>query len=157
MSEKDDGMRLKRESLVNIRTVRDIVSSLDRARLQPKIKTTNLLARGGKETQPLINPAALAPTIRKEQLRFKRRLESLARSQMKILGARQKLANVKEKNRQIMDLRLKLYKQHWTDTFPGIARKAGGPKALQMAGAGVKESFVKHKTFRYGGRTDAES
>lgn len=150
-------MMIKRESLVNIRTVRDIVSSLDRARIQSKIKTTNLLARGGKETQPLFNPAVLAPAILKEQLRFKRRLDSLARSRMKILGARQKLANIKEKNRQIMDLRLKLYKQHWTDTFPGMARKAGGFRTLQVAGARPQEFAVKHKTFKYGGRTDAES
>ncbi len=151
-------MKMRRESLVNIRTVREIISSLDRARLQPKVKTTNLLARGGLETQPLVNPAVIAPTLLKERQRFQRRIESLSRSRIKILGARQKLANTKEKNRQIMELRLKLYKQHWDETSPSLGRLFGQRNGrlhdqpavgIHSRGLAVKG---KHRTLRYGGR-----
>jgi hypothetical protein len=153
---------MKRESLINIRTVREIVSSLDRARLQPRVKTTNLLARGGKETQPTINPVKIAPALLKERLRFQKRIESLNRSQMKILGARQKLANTKEKNRHIMELRLKLYKQHWDETSPVRTHQPSGNGKRGLhdePGASIGSKGLapkgKHRTLRYGGRRDA--
>lgn len=148
---------MKRESLVNIRTVREIVSSLDRARIHPPIKTTNLIARSGKEPQPTINPVKIAPALLKERLRFQKRLESLNRSQMKILGAREKLANTKEKNRHIMELRLKLYKQHWAETSPIMTQLSGNGKRGLHDEPGVsirsKEQAHrgKHRTMRYGG------
>lgn len=152
---------MKRESLVNIRTVREIVSGLDRARVQPPIKTTNLIARGGKEPQPTIAPVKIASALLKERLRFQKRLESLNRSQMKILGARQKLANTKEKNRHIMELRLKLYKQHWDETSPISTQPSGNGKRGLHDESGIsipsRAQAVKgkHRTLRYGGRKNA--
>ncbi len=144
---------MKRESLVNIRTVREIIGSLDRARLQPRVKTTNLLARGGLETQPLVNPAAIAPTLLKERQRFQRRIESLGRSRIKILGARQKLANTKEKNRQIMALRLQLYQQHWDETSPVMGfQKRGAKGKLHETAVDSRATPKKYRTLKYGGR-----
>ena len=154
---------MKRESLVNVRTVREIVSSLDRSRVQPPLKTTNLLSRGGMETQPMVNPAVVANALDKERRRFQRRMESLGRSQTKMLGARQKLADTKEKNRRVMALRLDLYKQYWRDTAPEKTRLVGSHQGQsstqQIAGSRPQPLRVKqkHKTFRYGGRSYAES
>ena len=143
---------MKRESLVNIRTVREVVSSLDKARLQ-SFKTTNLLARGNKEPQPLVNQGVIAAALALERRRFDKRMACLERSQNKILKARQKLANTKEKNRQIMGLRLSLYKQYWKETSPVSARNSQAAPSedghASMNGNG--EPGFKRKKLKYGG------
>ncbi len=144
---------MKRESLLNLRTSRDVLTSLDVVRVRRFAPTMfqrmrRIVARGTKEVSPHINEATLAVELDKERRRFKRRFETVERSAAKILGFRQKLANTHEKNRRIMDLRLELQRQYWQDTSPASSRMPPGDWAR------AEESLPKFKVrrLRYGGR-----
>lgn len=143
----------KRESLLNLRTCREIVTGMDLARskkLAPTMfgRMRRIVARGTKEVSPHINEATLALELDKERRRFKRRLQTVERSQAKILGFRRKLAATHQKNKRIMDLRLELQRHYWQSTSSVGARTPNG------ADATVEESSPKFKVrrLRYGGR-----
>ena len=145
---------MKRESLLNIKTSRDILTGLDGARVQQAAPTMlqrmrRIVARGTKEFTPHLNEATLAVELDKERRRFKRRFETVERSAAKILGFRQKLANTHEKNRRIMDLRLELQRQYWKGTSPV------GQRTLHGDGARAEEPSPRFKVrqLRYGGKS----
>lgn len=109
---------MMRESLVGIRTVREVHSGLDQARRQKAIKTTSASRRVPVVVEPHVDDRTIAIALEKERRRFQRQWEVLNKFQKKMGGIRQKLVNVKEKNRRIMELRLTLSKQYWRDTSP---------------------------------------
>lgn len=109
-----------------------------------------IVARGTKEVSPHINEAMLAVELDKERRRFKRRFETVERSQAKILGFRRKLAATHERNKRIMNLRLKLQRHYWQSTSPVGPRTPNGDGATA-----VEESSPKFKArrLRYGGKS----
>ncbi len=144
---------MKRESLLNLRTSREILTGLDVARARRCATTMfermrRIVARGTEEIAPPINEAMLAVELDKERRRFKRRLESIGRSQAKVLGFRRKLAATHQKNSRIMDLRLKLQQQYWKGTSSVGSRTSHGDAAT------AEEPLPKFKVkrLRYGGR-----
>jgi len=144
---------MKRESLLNLRTCREIVTGMDIAREKRPASTMlqrmrRIVARGTKEFTPHLNEATLAVELDKERRRFKRRFETVERSAAKILGFRQKLANTHEKNRRIMDLRLELQRQYWKGTSPVGQR-------VPSDGARAEEPLPRFKVrqLRYGGKS----
>lgn len=145
---------IKRESLLNIRTCREIVTGMDVARskrLAPTMfgRMRRIIAQGTEEVTPPINEAMLAVELDKERRRFKRRLENVERSQNKILGFRRKLTGTREKNKRIMDLRLQLQRHYWDST------SSVGPRTPHGDGSATVEkplSKFKGKHLLYGGR-----
>jgi len=147
---------MKRESLLNIRTSREILTGLDGARVQQAAPTMlrrmrRIIAQGTKEATPHINEAVIAIEMEKERRRFARRLQSIERSAVKVLGFRRKLAGTHEKNRRIMDLRLELQRQYWN----GTSRLK--PRSGQTVGVAVSTEETtprfKVKRLRYGGKS----
>lgn len=148
------GTMTKRESLLNLRTCREIVTGMDLARskkLAPTMfqRMRRIVARGTEEVSPHVNEATLALELDKERRRFKRRLQTVERSQAKILGFRRKLAATHQKNSRIMDLRLELQRQYWKGTS-SIASKTpdgDGPNTQKPS------PKFKVKRLRYGGKS----
>ena len=147
---------MKRESLLNLRTSRDVLTSLDVVRkwlIAPTMfgRMRRIVAQGTKEITPHINEAVIAIELEKERRRFKRKLQAIERSMGKILASRQKLANVKEKNQRIMDLRVELQRQYWN----GTSRLK--PRSGQTVGVAVSTEETtprfKVKRLRYGGKS----
>jgi AraC-like DNA-binding protein len=145
---------MKRESLLNLKTCREIVTGMDIARGKKQAPTMfqrmrRIVARGTGEFTPHPNEATLAVELDKERSRFSRRFQKVERAAAKILGFRQKLANTHEKNRRIMDLRLELQRQYWKDTRPA------GLQAPHWAGATIEAEGrkIKVRRLRYGGRS----
>ena len=146
---------MKRESLLNLRTSREILTSLDVARLKRSSPTMlqrmRRIIQGTEEITPHINEAVIAIELHKERRRFARRLEAVERGTAKILGFRRKLAGTMEKNRQLFNLRIQLQRQYWDSTSRFQPR---APQAL-LATA-VEEQTTprfKVKRLRYGGKS----
>ena len=147
---------MKRESLLNLRTSRDVLTSLDVVRkrlIAPTMfgRMRRIVAQGTKEITPHINEAVIAIELEKERRRFARRLQSIERSAVKVLGFRRKLAGTHEKNRQLFNLRIQLQRQYWDSTSRFQPR---APQAL-LATA-VEEQTTprfKVKRLRYGGKS----
>jgi len=144
---------MKRESLLNIRTSREILTSLDMARVSSRSPTMfqrmrHQVAQGTGEFTPHVNEATLAVELDKERRRFSRRFQKVERAAAKILGFRQKLANTHEKNRRIIDLRLELQRQYWKGTSPVGQR-------VPSDGARAEEPLPRFKVrqLRYGGKS----
>lgn len=147
---------MKRESLLHLRTSREILTGLDVGRIQRPAPTMfqrmrSFIARGSKAITPHPNEAALAVELERERRRFKRRFQVVERSAGKILGFRQKLAATYEKHRRLMDLRLQLQRQYWQTTSPSH------PQASQRATDGGSQEDLRRPRFRvrrlrYGGK-----
>jgi hypothetical protein len=56
--------------------------------------------------------------LEKERRRFQRQENAFARFEKSVKHTRQKLADLKGKNRQLMDLKFKLQKEYWQKTKP---------------------------------------
>jgi hypothetical protein len=155
-AKKGGDQSMKRESLLNLRTCREIVTGMDIAREKRPSSTMlqrmrRIIARSTKEITPHLNEATLAVELDKERRRFKRRFETVERSAAKILGFRQKLANTHEKNRRIMDLRVELQRQYWNGTSRLKSRSEQTVGAA--ASTGETTPRFKVKRLRYGGRS----
>ena len=147
---------MKRESLLNLRTCREIVTGMDIARGKRQAPTMfqkmrRIVAKGTGEFTPHPNEATLAVELDKERRRFSRRFQKVERAAAKILGFRQKLANTHEKNRRIMDLRLELQRKYWKDTSPS------GQRTPTPHGNGARMEAplprFKVRQLRYGGKS----
>jgi hypothetical protein len=97
------------EALRNIKTMRQVRSSLDIVRRQ-RIRTTNSLSKSEDEASPLLNLSdpKVKQTLEKEAKRFAAREESFNRSRRRILAAREKLAVTINVNRALTQRRLEL-------------------------------------------------
>jgi hypothetical protein len=147
---------MKRESLLNLKTCREIVTGMDIARGKRSAPTMfqkmrRIVARGTGEFTPHVNEATLAVELDKERRRFSWRFQKVERAAAKILGFRQKLANTHEKNRRIMDLRLELQRKYWKDTSP-----AGQRAPSDRARAEKSLPRFKVRQLRYGGSPSDE-
>jgi len=104
---------MKSESLVNIKTFRDIRTDLEK-RGERKIKTTNSLSKTEEELKTIdsiVDDKALALTLQKERQRFSRQDLAIKRARKKLLATRRKLAKMVNKNREVMELRHQLQKE----------------------------------------------
>jgi hypothetical protein len=97
------------EALRNIKTMRQVRSSLDIARHQ-KIRTTNSLSKSEDEAAHLLSltDPRVKQTLEKETKRFAAREESFDRSRRRILKARDRLAVTININRVLTERRLEL-------------------------------------------------
>jgi hypothetical protein len=97
------------EALRNIRTMRQVKSSLDIARHQ-KPRTTNSLSKSEGETAHLLSltDPRVNQLLAKEMKHFGAMEASMDRSRGRILKARDKLATTINKNRALNELRLEL-------------------------------------------------
>jgi len=146
---------MKRESLLNLKTSREVMTSMDLVRQKRPAPTMfqrmrRLIARGTKESIPHPNEAALAIELDKEKRRFHRRLETIERSAAKVLGFRRKLGATFEKHRRIMDMRTKLQRQYWQETSPLQLKRRSSPEE------GIQEEprpRLRVKRWRYGGKS----
>jgi hypothetical protein len=97
------------EALRNIRTMRQVKSSLDIARRQ-KTRTTNSLSKSEDEAAHLLSltDPKVKQILEKEAKHFAAREESFNRSRRRILKARDKLAVTININRALTESRLAL-------------------------------------------------
>jgi hypothetical protein len=97
------------DALRNIRTMRQVKSSLDIARHQ-KSRTTNSLSRTEGETAHLLSltDPRVKQILAKERKRFAAMEIAVDKSRQRLLRARDKLATTINKNRALTELRLEL-------------------------------------------------
>lgn len=106
---------MESEALRNIRTMREIKTSLDVARKQ-KVRTTNSLSRTKEEIGHLesIEPPELNQLLTKERKRLVAFDMSVEKSRQRLLQLRERLAGIINKNRAIMEVRHQLQQARWT-------------------------------------------
>jgi molecular chaperone GrpE (heat shock protein) len=104
------------DALRNIRTMRQIKTSLDVAREQ-KVRTTNSLSKTKEETEYLesIKHPQLNKLLTKERKRLAAFDASVENSRRRLLRSRERLASIINKNRTLMKLRHQLQQAHWTN------------------------------------------
>ncbi len=97
------------EALRNIRTMRQIKTSLDLAKNQ-RVKTTSSLSRTEEEAAHLLSltDRQVEQTLAKERKRFAAMEITVDKSRQRLLRARDKLATTINKNRALTELRHEL-------------------------------------------------
>lgn len=111
---------MKSESLVGIKTFRNIKTDLEKRRGR-KIKTTNSLSKTEEELktiESIVDNRALAQALQKERQRFARQDLAIKRAREKLLATRKKLAKIVNKNRKVVELRCQLQKERWEREDP---------------------------------------
>ena len=102
---------MESEALRNIRTMRQVKSSLEVARNQ-RVKTTNNLSKTTEEIEHLesigIDNSQTAQILAKEKARAAKFEASVERSRQKLLKSREKMAGIINRNRALTKLRLKI-------------------------------------------------
>ncbi len=122
---------MKSEALRNIRTIRQVRTSLDVARSE-KPRTTNSLSKTGEEVAHLesVTDRRLPQILEKERRRFNAQETSVNRSRQRLLKAREKLAMTINRNRALTELRHELQRARWEDddcAVSGAKTPARGP------------------------------
>jgi len=99
---------MQSESLRNIKTMRQVKSSLEVAGRQ-RIKTTNSLFKPAEESQRLetvgLDDGQTAQVLAKEKMRAAKFEASAGRSRQKLLKSREKIARLVNRNRALTNLR----------------------------------------------------
>ena len=99
---------MESEALRNIRTMRQVKSSLEVARHQ-RFKTTNSLSKTIEESERLssigIDNSQTAQILAKEKARAAKFEASVERSRQKLLKSREKMAGIINRNRALTKLR----------------------------------------------------
>ena len=100
---------MQSEALRNIRTMRQVKTSLDLAKNQ-RVKTTNSLSRTEGEAAYLLSLSdpQVGQILGKERKRFATMETSIDKSRQRLLRAREKLAATINKNRALTELRHEL-------------------------------------------------
>jgi len=136
---------MKSEALRNIRTMRQVKTSLNVARNQ-RLKTTNSLSKTRDEVEYLesLTDRPLEQVLEKERRRFAAQEALINKSRQRVLRAREKLAATINKNRALMELRHELQQR----------RRVGEESASQTSNNGeVKlpagENSFNHVELRY--------
>lgn len=119
---------MKSEALRNIRTMRQIKTSLDVARCQ-KIKTTNSLSRTKEEFESLevVKDPGLVQILAREKKRFANLESSMERARQGLLKSRGRLAVLLNRNRALMKLRYELQQARSQDC-PLVSRTPASSK-----------------------------
>jgi predicted nucleic acid-binding Zn-ribbon protein len=110
------------EALRNIRTLRQIKSSLDVARGR-RTKTTNCLFKKREETERLegLTNGQTSQVLAKEKTRSAAYAASLEKSRQRLLKSREKLATLINRNRALTNLRHELQQARWKNTDPDLS------------------------------------
>jgi hypothetical protein len=129
---------MKSETLRNIRTMRQVKSSLEVARNQ-KFKTTSSLSKTPEEIENLnsigLTDNQTAQILAREKARAAKFEASVERSQQKLLNSRKKLAVLVNRNRALTTLRHEI--QHERDR--------------NKSSVSVSTSAIKPETPKHGG------
>ncbi len=104
------------EALRNIRTMRQVKSSLDVVGNQ-KVKTTNCLSRTRDQIEELesIVDGRAAQILAKERTRSAAYEASVEKSRQRLLKSREKLAAIINRNLALTKLRHELQQAHWQE------------------------------------------
>lgn len=115
---------MQSEALRNIRTMRQVKTSLDLARSQ-KVKTTGSLSKTEEEAARLLslNDPQARQILAKERKRFATHEAAVDKSRQRLLRAREKLAATVNKNRALTELRHELQQSRLEGRNP-ITEKA---------------------------------
>ena len=107
------------EALRNIRTMRQVMTSLDLAQNR-RVKTTNSLSRTEEETAYLLSltDRQAGQILAKEVKRFAAMEASVDKSRRRLLKAREKLAATINRNRALTELRYQLQRARWEKSVP---------------------------------------
>jgi hypothetical protein len=102
------------EALRNLKTMRQVKSSLDVARKQ-KTRTTNSLSKTKEELEQLetVNSRQTEQVLSKEKIRFAAYEASVEKSRQRLLKSRAKLATMINNNRALGEMRYQLQKSRW--------------------------------------------
>ena len=113
------------EALRNIRTMRQVKTSLDLARSQ-RVRTTNSLSRTEEaETHLLsLSDRQIEQILEKERKRFAAVEAAVDKSRRRLIQAREKLAATINKNRALTELRHELQRARWEGRDSVISKKA---------------------------------
>jgi len=114
---------MKSEALRNIRTMRQVKTSLDIARSQ-RPRTTNSLSKTSKEIEYLesLTDRRAVQILAKETNRFAAMEASINKSRGHVLKAREKLAATINKNHALNELRRELQQARWEGNAPVPAK-----------------------------------
>ena len=114
---------MRSEALRNVRTMRDVKTSLDVARGQ-RLRTTNSLGRTREEAGQVESPTdrRMEQTLEKERRRFAARETSINRSRQRVLMSREKLAMTLNRNRALTELRHQLQRSRWEGNDPAAPK-----------------------------------
>jgi len=111
------------ETLRNIRTMRQVKTSLDLARSQ-KPKTTNSLSKTKDEVEYLLSltDRRAGQILAKERKRFAAQEAAADKSRQRVLRSRERLAMTINKNRALTKLRHELQRARWEERNPTPAK-----------------------------------
>jgi hypothetical protein len=107
------------EALRNLKTMRQIKTSLDLARSQ-RVKTTNSLSRTDEEMVFLLSLAdpRVEQILAKERKRFAAQEATIEKSRRRLLRSRERLAVTTNRNRALTELRHELQRTRWEGRDP---------------------------------------
>ena len=111
------------ETLRNIRTMRQVKTSLDLARSQ-KPKTTNSLSKAKDEVESLLllTDRRAGQILAKERKRFAAQEAAIDKSRQRVLRSRESLAMTINRNRALNELRHELQRARWEGRDPTPAK-----------------------------------
>ena len=112
------------ETLRNIRTMRQVKTSLDLAKSQ-KLKTTNSLSKTKDEVEYLLSltDRQAGQILAKERKRFAAQEAVIDKSRRRVLRSREKLAVTINRNRALTELRHELQQARWEGKDPKPSTK----------------------------------
>ncbi len=110
---------MQSEALRNVRTMRQVKTSLDVARRQ-KVRTTNSLTKTADEVQYLesLTDRRLPQVLQKERQRFAAHQAAVNKSRNRVLRQRDKMAITINRNRALTELRHELQRESWGEKDP---------------------------------------
>jgi hypothetical protein len=114
---------MKSDALRNIRTIRQVKTSLDVIRSQ-RPRTANSLSKTSGEIEYLesLTDRRLEQVLEKERRRFAAQEASINRSRQRVLRGREKLAMTINRNRALTELRHKLHDSRWEGNDPAVPK-----------------------------------
>ena len=123
---------MESEALRNIRTMRQVKSSLEVARNQ-RVKTTNSLSKTTEESERLasvgINNSQTAQILAKEKARAAKFEASVERSRQKLLKSRDKMASLINRNQALTRLRHEIQQERdQKKELPSLAKPSVKPE-----------------------------
>jgi ribosome-associated translation inhibitor RaiA len=126
------------EALRNIRTMRQVKTSLDLAKNQ-RVKTTNSLSRTEEEVAHLqiLSDGQIEQILAKERKRSAAVEAAVDKSRRRLTKAREKLAATINRNRALTELRHELQRARWEgrDSVPlkkAPLNEGGSPRRMEL-------------------------
>jgi hypothetical protein len=133
------------EALRNIRTMRQVRTSLDIARKQ-NIKTTNCLSRTTAEMEhpETIEDRRTGQILTKERARVAAYNASIEKSRQRLLKYREKLAAIIKQNRALTELRHELQQARRQEAEPPMPASSPSKKGKALSHRGLREIELKY-------------